>query len=333
MRAFRHVAPKVLVALSVMLLPVGGVAAADVAMLPKVLRVDDGRIAWGANIENAPEAPAQIDHLTHVVGGKPLVIMWYQGWLDDDRAYVPFPLRDMNAVADRNMVPMLTWEPWNWRDGVAQPKMSLRSIADGDHDAFLRRWARAARRWGKPFFLRFAHEMNGNWYPWSPGVNGNSASDFVDAWRHVVDVFRRSGAQNVLWVWSPNVAYPGIATPLADVYPGDDYVDWVGLDGYNWGTSAGSQWQSLGDIFLSTYQDLVSMTDKPVMIAETASAEDGGDKAAWIRQGLERTIPKEMPRVRLVVWFDRLKEADWRIGSSTASLAAFRDAVNSSAFR
>ena len=97
----------------------------------------------------------------------------------------------------------------------------------------MRRWATQIKAWGKPLMLRFAHEMNGDWYPWSEGVNGNGAGQYVAAYRRVVTLFRSVGATNVTWVWSPNVAYPG-SVPLSRLFPGDGYVDRTGLDGYNW---------------------------------------------------------------------------------------------------
>jgi len=82
--------------------------------------------------------------------------------------------------------------------------------------------------------------MNGNWYPWSEQVNGNHPSQFVQAWQHVHDIFTKLGVTNVTWVWSPNVEYGG-SIPLSELYPGSNYVDWVGIDGYNWSTVQGDR--------------------------------------------------------------------------------------------
>ena len=88
-----------------------------------------------------------------------------------------------------------------------------------------RQWATAAKAWGHPFFLRFDHEMNGNWqFPWAELLNGNKPGDYVKAWRHVHDMFTSLGATNVSWVWCPNVS-GGSTRPMAQLYPGDAYVD------------------------------------------------------------------------------------------------------------
>src|SRR5436305_951631 len=163
--------------------------------------------------------------------------------------------------------------------------------------------------------------MNGDWFSWGIGVNGNTSADYVAVWRHVVDIFRQENATNVRWVWCPNV----MDTPqsvFAALYPGDSYVDWVGLDGYNWGTSQPGdrykQWTKLSDIFGASYDALIALTTKPLMIAETASTELGGDKAAWITQGLLTDLPARFPAVRAVIWFDENKETDWRVNSSAS---------------
>ena len=133
-------------------------------------------------------------------------------------------------------MPEITWEPWDYTQGIygRRPSYNLQSIVDGAHDAYIRSWARGLASYGKPVRLRFAQEMNGNWYPWSVGAYGNSSGEFVAAWRHVHDLVRAAGATNVLWVWSP-VALAGTIT--AEQYPGDDYVDIVGLSPFNGGPS------------------------------------------------------------------------------------------------
>jgi beta-mannanase len=167
--------------------------------------------------------------------------------------------------------------------------------------------------------------MNSDWTSWSPGVNGNTSEEFVLAWRKVHDIFEQEGATNVRWVWSPVAHYEG-ATAFEKVYPGHAYADWLGLSGYNWGnTRAWSRWQSFTGIFGESYETLTNTARKPIIISEVASAESGGDKAAWIRGAFLREIPRRFPRIRAVVWFHANKENDWRVDSSTASLEAYRE--------
>jgi hypothetical protein len=233
-----------------------------------------------------------------------------------------FPAAHASRITSAGAVPELTWEPWDPARGVDQPAYALDRIAAGRHDAYLKRWAAQVRAWEKPLVIRFAHEMNGDWYPWAEGVNGNRAGDHAAAWRHVVGVFRRAGVTNVTWSWSANVPYPG-STPMAGLYPGDSYVDRVGLDGYNWGTTqAWSSWQSFGDLFGPGLAELRAISSRPVHIDETAAPEDaGGDKAAWTTDMWEWLDAH--PEVRGVTWFSLSKEVDWRVDSSRAALAAW----------
>jgi len=141
--------------------------------------------------------------------------------------------------------------------------------------------------------------MNGSWYPWGLGVNGNTAAQYITMWRKVVTAFRMAGASNVRWVWCPNVDQ----ATMAQFYPGDDYVDWIALDGYNKGAVNGNTWITFQNMLISSYNQICAITTKPLMIAETASNETGGDKPQWIRD-MFAMIPTAFPRIRAVIWYD-----------------------------
>ncbi len=273
---------------------------------------------------------AEIDAFTKRIGAPPRVVMWYQAWgRTDGKQYFNFKgdngIGIMDEVVSRGAMPMVTWTPRYPDQGPNQPNYALRTIIAGKHDAYIRQWAKAAAAWKKPFYLRFAHEMNGRWQPWSPGVNGNTVAQYNAAWRRVHDIFVKQGATNVRWVWSPYVSC-GNCTAYGSVYPGNSYVDWVALDGYNWGTSpTGGSWQTMTQVFGTSYDKVIALAPrKPFMIAEIASAEAGGNKAAWITNAYLKAIPARMPRTRAIVWFDSIKERDWRINSSAASFTAYQ---------
>jgi glycosyl hydrolase family 26 len=274
-------------------------------------------LALGAYIPGASEDPSLIDAFGRKVGRKPVIVLSYKDW-----SSLPFDRAELDSIWRRGAIPMLTWEPWT-SSGRPFP---LRGIAEKRFDRYLRRAAGSAKMWGKPFFVRFAHEMNGPWFPW--GREG-TARDYRKAWKHVVDLFRYHGATNVKWVWSPNEDSGG-THPLAPFYPGDEWVDWIAFDGFNFGGTVG--WPSFTTLFGSTYDRLARLTDRPMMVAETGANEEGGDKAAWITSGLRREAPR-FPRLRALIWFDdEQPRADLRIDSSPESLQAFRRAVDSPVF-
>jgi hypothetical protein len=255
-----------------------------------------------------------LDTYASTVGRRPSVVQTYR-----DMSTNLLNLSDMNGITSRGGTPLVTLEPMLWTN-PSDPSYALRNIASGNFDGWFAAAADQAAAYRKPFYLRFAPEMNGAWEPWGPGVNGNTAQDFVNAWRHVWGIFAAHGATNVKWVWSPNVK--GGAVDFVPYYPGSAEVDVLGLDGYNWGSL--DVWQTWTQIFGASYDELCTLdATKPVMIAETASTEFGGDKAAWITSAFTKEIPTRTPRVKIVVWFDENKETDWRVESSTASLNAY----------
>jgi hypothetical protein len=256
-----------------------------------------------------------------------------------------------NAYVGR--ISFLTWEfmPGSSQKLAGYEGRVLEAITDGHYDDVINSWADGMRAFGKPVFLRFGHEMNGDWYPWSGVKNGGGTLDgygspdladgperYVDAFRYIHDTLTAKGAENVLWVWCPNAPFEVMERALgpwnqaAAYYPGDEYVDWLCFDGYNWGSSAfgqqfNAQWLSFDEIFSSSYAELGAINpDKPIIIGEFASTEDGGDKAAWIRDTFD-TIRRDYPQIRALIWFHIAKETDWRINSSDAALGAYREAV------
>ena len=293
--------------------------------LAKRLRATDTAL-FGASTPGFPWDASEMSRFVESAGKRPRLITTFHGW-----AYEGFPTVAVNAAADAGALPVLTWNPWDYREGVDQPTYSLRRIIRGRFDGYLRRFARDARAWGRPLFLRFAAEMNGDWLPWCEGVNGNRAGQYVKAWRHVHRIFTKVGATNVAWVWSPNVIYTG-STPLRRLYPGDAYVDWLGVDGYNWGNvRPSSTWKTFREVFRPTLTTLRRLSRRPIMLAEVASTELGGDKSRWIANffvGLERN-----PDIVAFVWFNHEKETDWRIQSSGGAERAFATGVANRRYR
>jgi membrane-bound metal-dependent hydrolase YbcI (DUF457 family) len=303
--------------LSSRLLP--GVLAATVcaALALAPARAAAAPVALGAYIPNADQNPSLIDRYAKRVGRAPVIISSYARWRSQ-----PFARKELRAVWKRGAVPMVTWEPWT----LGGRGFSLKAIVHGRYDRYARRAAKRAAAWGRPILLRFAHEMNGNWYPWGMGRDGNTPRIYKAAWRHLVRIFHSAGAGNVRWMWTPNVNGGG-NYPFAKYYPGDRWVDWVGLDGFNWAKRG--QWQSFTDLFGSSYNSLARLTSRPMIIAETGSSQSGGSKAAWVSSALSRELPR-FSRIRGVVWFsDEVSGVDFRVDSSRASLKAFRSAIAS----
>jgi Glycosyl hydrolase family 26 len=247
----------------------------------------------------------------------------------------PFPAGAMEQLRQHGTIPFLNWASQSVPSSLDEPDYSNAAIANGSQDAFIRGYAEQVLSWGRPFFLRFDAEMNGFWFPWSEGVNGNRPGSFVAAWRHVHDIFAEVGATNATWVWCPNVDFTRKLTPLKGLYPGDAYVDWTCVDGFNWGDTHNSAgWQTFNEVFHSTYKRIVKIApSKPMVIGEVASEERGGSKPNWIKKTF-REIPAKYAKVRAVIWFDEKDQGmHWPIESSKKSTNAFAKAIGRSLYR
>jgi hypothetical protein len=248
----------------------------------------------------------------------------------------PFPKTPLENIRRHGAIPVLSWASESTPASVSQPAFQLADLIGGRYDSYIRGFASAAREWGHPFILRFNWEMNGTWFPWSESVNGNRPGEYVTAWRHVHDIFTSVGAANVTWSWCPNIDPAHSMQGLESLYPGDEYVDWTGLDGYNWGTNPTKPagWRTFGQLYGSSYREITGTIapSKPMLIGEIGSSEDGGSKAAWISDALEQ-IPTAYPKVRALLWFDKLDGGmDWPIETSPAATAAFANGLRGSTY-
>jgi mannan endo-1,4-beta-mannosidase len=251
-------------------------------------------------------------------------------------SYYNFPANEMSNIRSHGSIPLFSWSSQSIPSTVDEPNFQLSDVIAGTYDAYIEKWATAARNWGHPFFLRFNWEMNGRWFPWSEGVNGNRSGEFVAAWRHVHDIFARVGATNVSWVWCPNVDPDNIFLDLQSQYPGDGYVDWTGLDGYNWGTNPAKpdRWRSFDSLYRSTYDKIVNSIapSKPMMVGEVGSTEYGGSKAAWISDMLAK-IPSSYPKIRGLLWFEKFDSGmDWPLETSASATSAFAAGIRNPAY-
>jgi Glycosyl hydrolase family 26 len=242
-----------------------------------------------------------------------------------------FPAGEFNTIRGHGAIPFFSWANDALPVSGDQSAYQLSDVIAGRHDAYITAWATAAKAWGHPFFLRFNWEMNGSWFPWSEGVNGNQTGEYVAAWRHVHDIFTRVGATNTTWTWCPNVDPGHTMQSLANLYPGDAYVDWTCLDGYNFNQPR----TSFKDLFKPTYDAITSTIapNKPMIIGETGSTEAGGSKAQWITD-MFAALPHSFPKVHGLQYFDKFDDGmDWPIETSAAATAAFKAGISGARYQ
>lgn len=229
----------------------------------------------------------------------------YCAW--GSKAEEEFPALQVKSILELGSIPIITWEPWltdfdpdkypQLRKQEERDKGGLGDIAKGKYDFYISRWADAAKKINSQIFLRVGHEMNDPYrYPWGP--QNNSAKDFIAAWKHIREVFKKQNANNIIWVWSPHPAYGYFDA----FYPGDSLVDYVGVSALNYGTVASwSKWWTFKEIFGNYYKDLTHFK-KPMMITEFGCLNVGGNRTKWFTDALD-SIPQKYPLVKSIVFF------------------------------
>jgi hypothetical protein len=299
-------------------------------------------IYWGAWIgdhitgTDAPWDMSAVAYFEQLLGKGMSLIEFSSPWLDCNRKpCIPyeFPRQAMDNIRGHGSIPVFSWGAESSPSrGPEQPEFQLADIAGGAHDSYIAQFATEAREWGRPFFLRFNWEMNGNWFPWSELANGNGPGQYVAAWRRVHDIFVAAGATNATWVWCPyaDTAKRLKRNPLKPLYPGHAYVDWTCLDAYNWGLNPVNPrpWRSFGQLFEPAYAEVTKVAPrKPMMLGEFATSSYGGHKALWIRKMFEK-LPRKYPRIRALIYFNTVdRGVDWPLEISGPATKAFAKGI------
>jgi mannan endo-1,4-beta-mannosidase len=240
------------------------------------------------------------------VGRRPNVVMYFSAWGSK------FQTSFAQTARRHGAVPFVQLQPWG---------VSMRSIAAGRQDAYLRSYASAVRSFGHRVLIAFAHEMNGFWYPW--GWQHTRPQVFRRAWRRVVTVFRRAGATNVSWIWVVNGLNPTLRSPLRAWWPGAKYVTWAAMDCYYVRRT-----QTFESLFGPTIAAIRRVTRKPELIAEVGIGPAAGQalKAPGLFAGIQAR------HLLGLVYYDKRQHSgtyhqNWRIDDHPPAVAAFRRSI------
>lgn len=253
-------------------------------------------------------------------GISPCVIMEFVSWNDGSFDFLKEKIRTIRSIG---ATPIISLEPWYF---PAKKPVSLRSIASGKQDKALRSFAKSLAESGGIIMIRFAHEMNGDWYPWAGFHNGKDPVPYIDAWRKAHDVINKEvgNKATLVWIWSVN----NRSVPSEPwnrphhYYPGDGYVDIIGVDGYNW---TSKHPKSFDRIFHKSLRELKELyPNKIFAITETASSGSDEYRSRWIKN-MFHSLEWKYNYISFVVWFDHDKEENWAISGDPKSIKAFRD--------
>ncbi len=291
------------------------------------------------SVDGVIPARKTIEAFENKLGRQIDALNWFLGFNADTGDLPEFPLSSLKQNVPSRIIPMLTWEPWGdagLKDGHQVTPFD--KINEGKLDNYIISYAKAMKAYGKIIRLRFGHEMiqndnpvrtipNFKWYPWQ-----DFPEDYKKAYIRIYSIFKAQGADNVQFVWALNFE-PYFIDVIPKYYPGPNFVDWIGIDGYNW------KGQDFDGVFNKMYRVITGhpeiFGDKPIMLSEIGAAKadvSSFDKAQWIKDAFSK-IELSYPKISAFYWFNVNKERDWRLDESSKSWQAFKNAMGSAIYK
>lgn len=288
-------------------------------------------LCWGFAIDGFPVTPQKMVRMQTETGIHPQLIVFYLQWSKNPANALQAAITtSLDTIWNEGAVPCLTWEPMTQSDQT-EKMIPYGAILSGQYDAYILSLAATVKAWKKPMMIRLAQEMNIERYPWGTNkeeFGPHSAEIYIKLFRYVVDLFKTQHVENVFWVFCPNVdSIPNTEWNAArNYYPGDQYIDILGMDGYNWNIDAKLAasrhqtwtvpWRSFKEIFQPLYRELKAINpSKPIIVFETAAVEREGasQKILWIQEAMQTA---QAWGLKGIVWFQVNKEEDWRINQN-----------------
>ncbi|HEX6243768.1 MAG TPA: glycosyl hydrolase [Polyangiales bacterium] len=300
------------------------------------------RVAFGAYTKGLPYFPERLRRIESPsqLGTRLDIVSGFVDW-----EYVLGEARDLRLSDGGRRKLLYSWEPHCEGPGGC---IAYRDVLQGRLDGYLSSVAESMRRFPHEIYVRPWAEMNASWSPYLPGSSqplAGSVDEFKAAWRYLVTFFRTRGVHNLRFVFNPDAANDSDHIPVDQIWPGSEFVDVLGIDGYNWGDSGpggGNVWLEFEAVFRHMYDDLTRLhPSAPVWICEFGSKEpkksDGSvgspaprdpnhSKARWIEGFMSS---RAFPRLAALVYYDaytpnRDNQRDFRFASSPESLAMIR---------
>ncbi len=271
---------------------------------------------------------------------------WYRG-----RA---FPLATATWIRDAGCIPfirlMMRSDPYQ---NHAEPTFTLDRIAGGAFDDDLRSWMREAYAFGTPLLVEFGTEANGRWFPWNGIWNGGGALNgfgdaaqpdgperFRTAYRHIIQIARDEGAVNIQWAFHVNNGDNPEEdwNRLENYYPGDEWIDWIGVSAYGASSALDSEYPSFREQMDAAYPRLAALSpNKPIVVLEfgTALGNPAMKQAEWAQQALKDLASLRWPRIIGFSWWnerwandgDSTHDTSMRLQENPQLAAAFSELV------
>lgn len=286
---------------------------------------DDAKLTWGIFDPEAPNSFDKLDEIEKRIGYNFKFLIRYQSFNTE------LPIDEINEATKRGKVIELTPQTMNTKNG----EIDIYEILDGKYDEYLNKYAKSIKSLKTPILFRFDNEMNGDWCGYCAWYYGKDAELYREAWKYVYKIFEANEVDNALWVWNPNhKSFPDFSWNNALMYyPGDEYVDIVGLTAYNTGNYySGEVWSSFDELYEKIYNEYARVFEKPLMITEFSSSIFGGDKVSWVKD-MFKSLEK-YSKIKVAIWWSHIdydndgNEARvYRIDRPEAVLDVFKEEI------
>ncbi|MGV8812605.1 MAG: glycosyltransferase family 2 protein [Gelidibacter sp.] len=250
-----------------------------------------------------------VDKLSTMVDNEFNLISLYVAW--DKYFENSFPDDLIATIYDQKSMPVITWEPWlNTFGSEINGQHVYDLIENGYFDNYFVRFANKLREINKPIFLRFAHEFDNPFYPWY--MYGNTAPEkFKSAWIHTYEIFKKEGADNVIWIWNP-----WKSKNINSYYPGKAYVDWIGVNILNYGKlNADGKWQEFDSLYMPFHNKFKKLPSTPVIISEFGSLKNDSNEISsnWIDNAVT-SIETDFKEIKSIIYFNSKYDNNWPSG-------------------
>ncbi|VAW10567.1 hypothetical protein MNBD_BACTEROID03-1777 [hydrothermal vent metagenome] len=292
------------------------------------------------------------------LAGKNITWAYFSNNWTAEKGGIKFPKNEVETINGQGKVPFIRMMPRsNFDEGGPDPVYTMDAFLSGQFDADLEQWARDAKAFEKPLLVEFGTEVNGEWFPWNAKWNGSDSKNygdanlydgmekFRDAYRRIINICSEQGAKNITWFYhadafsDPNEEWNN----AKGYYPGDDYIDWIGISVYGAQTpddySEDDPW-SFEEALSDSWNDIkaISPQGKPIAILEWGVIDyPKTKKAQWISDAIKTMSSngKFYPDIKAISYWHENFDGDTvnlRIDSSPESLAAYKEAVSDSIF-
>lgn len=261
---------------------------------------NDSSLTWGIFEPSAPGSMTRLNQMEERVNHEFDFLIRYSD-LDEQ-----VPLHEFTNAYNEGKILELTLQTSHSK---IDDSSIFYDILNGKYDEYLHQYAKNIKEFGHPVLFRLNNEMNGDWCVYSSYYFSKDTDLYKQVWKYIYRVFESEQLDNVLWVWNPNHhSMPGFAWNHSVLYyPGDEYVDIVGLTAYNTGTYySGEKWTNFYSLYQSLYHEYSALSAKPLMITEFGSNSVGGDKVQWIQNMFSHM--DKFPRIKVAIWWSG---TDW----------------------